>query len=288
MGVPAIQGLDNGFERLLVDGELAGLAGLDSLVLNGNFPINQRAVSGTVTLAAGAYGHDRWLAGSSGCTYTFATSGPDTVLTITAGSLEQIVDGSLVTSGDYTLSWFGTAQGGIGPNNASPSAYTVSPLVASGITAGQPMRVAFGTGTLGFISLVRGKAPAPATLLGFRRRFNELYLCRAAFWRMLPGGPFGNFGSAVALSTTQAIMSVRFLRTMAKTPTLTAFATNNPGFYLKGVSNVQLAASAFSLNSAGPDGAEANIAASGLTAGQAYAVNAYNDATARLDFSADA
>ena len=74
-------------------------------IINGNFLINQRLVSGTVTLSAGAYGHDRFKAGSSGATYTFATSANVTTITITAGSLIQVVEGNNLQSGTYVLSW---------------------------------------------------------------------------------------------------------------------------------------------------------------------------------------
>src|SRR4249920_3929047 len=64
---------------------------------NGGFAINQRTyVSGTA-LAASAFGHDRWKAGSGGGTYTFAAgSGPSRTITITAGTLQQIVEGASI------------------------------------------------------------------------------------------------------------------------------------------------------------------------------------------------
>lgn len=60
--------------------------------------------SGTIT--AGVFFRDRWKAGSTGLTYSISNS----VLTITAGSAQQIVQGrNLPYSGQYTLSWTGTA-----------------------------------------------------------------------------------------------------------------------------------------------------------------------------------
>jgi len=81
-----------------------GAIGVKNAIINGNFQINQRGVSGTVTLAAGAYGHDRFKAGASGCTYTFATSNNVTTLTISAGSLIQVVEGLNLYTDTYTLS----------------------------------------------------------------------------------------------------------------------------------------------------------------------------------------
>src|SRR5690606_30252951 len=40
------------------------LAGRKNVLINGCFRVNQRAVAGTVSLAAGEYGHDRWKAGA--------------------------------------------------------------------------------------------------------------------------------------------------------------------------------------------------------------------------------
>src|SRR3990172_9033570 len=97
------------------------LAGLRNRIINGNFAINQRAVTGTVVLAAGIYGHDRFKAGASGCTYTFATSANVTTLTISAGSLQQVIEGVNLETGTYALSWSGTATGKIGAGAYSAS-----------------------------------------------------------------------------------------------------------------------------------------------------------------------
>lgn len=116
----------------------------DNLLINSNFLVNQRAVSGTVTLAAGIYGHDRWKAGASGCTYTFTTSNGIITLTITAGSLQQIVESSNTPPGTNTLalSWTGTSQGKIGTGSFSSSGVTGS------VTGGSNLTIEFNTGTL--------------------------------------------------------------------------------------------------------------------------------------------
>ena len=63
----------------------------------------------TVTLAPGAYGHDGVKAGASGATYTFAASGLETTLTITAGSLILPIEAGLNEGGSYVASNAGTA-----------------------------------------------------------------------------------------------------------------------------------------------------------------------------------
>lgn len=131
------------------------LAGLRNLLISGNFAINQLAVSGTVTLAAGAYGHDMWKAGASGCTYTFATSANVTTITITAGSLIQVVEGLNLQTGTHTLSWTGTAQGKIGAGSFGASGIT------GAITGGTNTNIEFNTGTLSRVQLEPGTVATP-------------------------------------------------------------------------------------------------------------------------------
>lgn len=119
-------------------------------IINGNFAVNQDAVSGTVVLTAGQYGHDMWKAGASGCTYTFATVANITTLTISAGSLIQIVEGINLQSGTYVLSWVGTAQGKIGAGSYGASGVTGT------VTGGANMTVEFGTGTLSNVQIEEG------------------------------------------------------------------------------------------------------------------------------------
>lgn len=147
----------------------SGLVGHGNKLINGNFVVNQRAVSGTVVLAAGAYGHDRWKAGASGCTYTFATSNGVTTLTITAGSLQQTVDGANLLDGTHVMSWTGTAQGKIGGGSYSASGVTAS------LTGGSNLTVEFGTGTLAKVQLEPG---AVATPFEMREYATELWLCQ--------------------------------------------------------------------------------------------------------------
>ncbi|CUX41783.1 hypothetical protein AGR7C_Lc100169 [Agrobacterium deltaense Zutra 3/1] len=114
--------------------------------------INQRAVTGTVTLAAGAYGHDRFKAGASGCTYTFATSNGVTTFTITAGSLQQVIEAAAFAGepGTYFLSWSGTAQGRIGAG-----AYDVSGAVSAVCNGSSNVTVEFGIGTVSLPQIER-------------------------------------------------------------------------------------------------------------------------------------
>jgi len=111
-------------------------------LINGGFSVNQRGVSGTVTLSAGVYGHDRWKAGSGGCTYTFSEINGIVTLNISSGSLVQEILGTNLQSDDYTLSWGGTSQGRVDLN-----AFGDSPITESA-TSGVNLIVEFNTGTL--------------------------------------------------------------------------------------------------------------------------------------------
>ena len=135
--------------------DIDGALSFRNKIINGNFTINQRAVSGTVTLSAGQYGHDRWKAGASGCTYTFSTVANVTTITISAGSLLQIVEGINLQSGTHVVSWQGTAQGKIDAGSYGASGVTGT------ATGGTNLTVEFNTGTLSNVQLEEGSVATP-------------------------------------------------------------------------------------------------------------------------------
>jgi len=141
-------------------------------IINGNFAINQRGVSGTVVLAAGAYGHDRFKAGAAGCTYTFATLENITTITISAGSLIQVIEGLNLFSGNVVLSWTGTAQGKIGAG-----AYGNSGVTGTAV-GGTNLSVEFNTGTLSLVQLETGSYKSA---FEHRPYGMELSLCQRYF-----------------------------------------------------------------------------------------------------------
>lgn len=188
-------------------------------VINGNFQVNQRGyVSGTA-LAAGIYAHDRWKAGASGCTYTFTQGSPDTLITITAGSLQQIIEGANIEGGSYILSWSGTAQASI-----NGGVYTNSPVKISSIVAGNNITIEFNAGTIGNVQFEPGYVITP-----FERRpiQIELSLCQRYF--QVAGYMYGfavNATDIAVLYTTKTKMRIN--------PTIsllnTAIAAESPPF----------------------------------------------------------
>ncbi len=136
----------------------AGQAGFRNRLINGGFAINQRAQASGTALAAAAYGHDRWKAGSGGLTYTFTQAYPATTITITAGSAVQVVEAANVEGGSYTLSWTGTTTCRV-YQTGTPPALAASPIVVTGFTANTAILVECGSGqtqTLGTVQLEPG------------------------------------------------------------------------------------------------------------------------------------
>lgn len=182
--------------------------GLRNRLMNATFEVNQRAVASPVTLAAGAYGHDRWKAGAGGCTYSWATVNGLTTITITAGSLVQVIEGSTLDDGaanTYVLGWDGTATGKIG----------AGAFAASGVTGaaagGVNLSIEFGVGTLAKPQLEPG---AFRTTFERRPYGMELGLCRR-YARPFPAVVVGQ-----ALSSNAARYGYETGIAMRSTPTL--------------------------------------------------------------------
>lgn len=191
-----------------------GPIGVINAIINGNFQVNQRAVSGTVTLAAGAYGHDRWKAGASGCTYTFATSNNVTTLTISAGSLIQVIEGLNLYSGTYTLSWTGTAQGKIGAGSYSGSGVTGS------VTGGTNLNIEFNTGTVSLVQFEPGVEASPFERRDYGR---ELMMCQRycqVLRRTQTGGVSDLIGIGVWTGSPDADAVYTCVVTMRTTPSV--------------------------------------------------------------------
>lgn len=198
-----------------------------NLLINSNFGENQRAVSGTVTLAAGAYGHDRFKAGASGCTYTFSKSAGVTTFNITAGSLQQVVEGDgQVFTDTYTLRWTGTAQGRINSGSYGTTG------VSASLNGGSNVTVEWGAGTLSQPHLRRGTTSLPwapySGIFGGERQACQRY------YQLVTG--INVFGYAT--SGSAVITSVPLKVSMRATPTVTIVSsgtqTNSAGTSIYG------------------------------------------------------
>lgn len=165
---------------------------------NSGFTINQRGYASGAALAANAYGFDRWKAGSGGCTLNFTFSFVDTLVTIAAGSITQVVDGTTLLSTPYILSWQGTAVCSV-----NGAATVPSPVVVDA-TAGANLTLNWQGGTLGQVQLELGTVispwqPEPPGVELMRcQRFYQGWL--AAMWGNAGGNGTG-VGYSQALAT---------------------------------------------------------------------------------------
>ena len=200
---------------------IGDLPGRNALV-NGNFGVNQRGYASGASLAAGAYAHDRWKAGTAG-SYTFTQTNPDTVVTITSGTLVQAVDVGNVYATSMWLTWTGTAtarvwQGSASGTFAAGTATTVggvkvNALLVTGLTLGVIANVEFGTGTLGLVQFEAALPNAGPTR--FERRHGELALCQRYFQRWQQPPLRGSAGG-----TSAARIGMVLPVTMRASPTL--------------------------------------------------------------------
>jgi hypothetical protein len=208
------------------------IAGLRNALINPLFNINQRGVSGTVTLAAGAYGHDRWKAGAGGCTYTFSTASNVTTLNISAGTLQQVIEGSNLQSGTRTLSWAGTATARI-----DAGGYGASGLQGTAV-GGTNQTIEFGTGT---VSLPQYEPGTKATVFEQRPYGMELALCQRYYEKsygdgVAPGSAsIGGAARGIASSGIDfyASSAITFKVTKRVTPTFNFWSppTGNPNVF---------------------------------------------------------
>ena len=180
--------------------------GFRNRIINGSFVINQRAVAGSVVLAAGAFGHDRAKAGAAGCTYTFVASGIDTILTITAGTLIFPIENLMIEGGIYSLSQAGTAQARVwqGTGTTGSGAYASAPIQVGALSAATQTNVEFSIGTI-----LRPQFEPGLYVTAFERRppSVELALCQRYFAKTFPQAvaPIdnsGSYGGGIGVSVT--------------------------------------------------------------------------------------
>jgi hypothetical protein len=258
--------------------------GMKNRIIDGGFIINQRAYVSNTALSAGVYAHDRWKAGSGGCTYTFTQGslGVNTTITITAGTLVQVIEGcNLAEGGTYVLSWTGTAQGRLnGGTYGSSGTVTVT-----GWTAGTNLNVEFNTGTVGSVQLEKGST---ATSFDYRPYTTELQLCQRYafnFNSTNASNTYLRYAVGQSNTTVQAEPNIRLPVTMRITPSLTAPAASQFTLYSGGglYTLTALAIDGFS-----PNGGNLVVTvASGLTTGGACSLLSNNNNTSYLLFTAE-
>lgn len=187
---------------------------------NATFSLNQRAVSGTVFLGAGQYGHDGVKGGASAATYTFATSGLDTTITVVAGSLIMPVEAGMIEGGVYTFSQAGTAQCRVwqGTGSTGSGSYAAAPFATASLTANTQTNVECSTGTILRPQFeLGGSATAferrlPSTEAGLNYRYFQRYYYSTN----------GSVGITAYQAASSYVTATFAFQPMASTPTYAA------------------------------------------------------------------
>jgi len=248
-----------------------GSLGYRNKAINGKFAVNSRAVASSGTLSAGQYLFDGWKAGASGCTYSYATANNLTTLTITAGSMVQIIEGINLMSATYVLTWAGTAQGKIGAGSYAASGVTAS------VTGGTNTSIEFNTGTLTLVQFEEGTNPS-----SFEHRsltFEQL-ICA----RYLPVFSYGSseeVGSGLMYSSTTGLLTINFL--VQTRVAVTAVTASSAGFLTFQGGGYTSATSGITINSGGKLCASLSCTISGATAGQGARI--YTNGSGKLIFT---
>ena len=223
---------------------------LRNKLINATFVINQRGIVPPVTAAANVYGFDRWKAGSSGATYSFTASGQINVITITAGSLQQVIESFNIPAGTYTLSWVGTSTATVNGTAVANGGQVTIPGTAN-------VTVAFSTGTLSLPQLEPGNVSTP---FEYRSVGLELLLCQRYFYSItfahmvavafttsslffghihpVPMRATPSLQVSVPFSTVQSSGGVSTSYTLAQDATTPTMA----GYYITGMNNGPTAA----------------------------------------------
>ena len=220
------------------------LAGFRNRLMNGNFTINQRVYVTATATASGTYMHDRWKSTTAATAYTFTQGKPDTLITITAGTIAQVVEDVNVEGGVYVLSWSGTAQARAAVNGGAPAGgFAASPLTLPSATAGQAITVEFNTGTLGLVQLELGPVATPFERVDFGTEFQRClrYYEKSFNYTQVPAQSAGAAAAHVFMQVVGASLAsvpppVKYqVRKRSLTPTVTFF---NPGAANQQVRNI--------------------------------------------------
>ena len=264
-------------------------------LINGNFAINQRAYASGTALAAGVYAHDRWKAGSGGCTYTFAQAVPDTTITIGSGTLVQAVEPASIYATSYWLSWTGAAQARVWQGSAS-GAYsagatrtingvTVNALLIGGLSIGTITNVEFSTGALGLVQFEAALANAGPTLFQRRPLGQEIVFCQR-FFQVLGGNNITEvLGSGVCFSSTMILVDIPLLLEPMRTAPTVAFSAAST-FQI--ISGSALVASAIAVSAATANSLALTVTpASAATAGFGAILRANGTTSTQINITAE-
>lgn len=185
-------------------------------LINSSFLVNYAQIADSGTLAANGFWREGWLAGPSGCTYSYSSASG--ILTITAGTMIQIVDGVTegISSGTHAINWEGTSPATVaGTARAKGDTFTLANR--------QVFTVSFGVGTMHQPQIVMGENVSAYTQPSLTM---ERMRCQPYFWR----SPLMDSG-ALATNTANWFGSIVFVPplNMRGTPIMTTFNSAGVG-----------------------------------------------------------
>lgn len=188
-------------------------------LINSSYLVNYAQAADSGTLAAYAFWREGWLAGPSGCTYSYSSS--TGVLTITSGAMIQIVDGiteSIVT-GTYCISWEGTAS-------ASVAGVAKSKGDTFALSNNQIFTVSFSAGTVSKAQIVLGTSISDYSKPTISM---ERFRCQPYFWRSALMD-----SAALATNTANWYGSIVFVPpfNMRANPLMVTYNSNGAGGFI--------------------------------------------------------
>ena len=232
---PNLFKIDAGLNQVQVANINGGpLAGFRNLIINANPTINQRAyVSGTATTAANQYTLDRWRVVTSGQSITWTDSANVRTVTAPAGGVEQVIEGTSIFTGTYTLSWTGTAT-------ATVAGSAVSNGGNVSLTGGTNTTVRFSSGTFSKVQLEPGTVATPfeqrpvAAVLALCQRY---YFDPPTNWLAAWGGVAGDIQDFSTLGCLPATMraaptasGITFVANNCATPSVNYLTVNGVSY----------------------------------------------------------
>ena len=189
-------------------------AGNRNRLINSSFRVNQRGSPSPVNNGAGysfVSSLDMWRSGVNGHSWTFNVTNPAATITISSGSVQQIIEGALIEGGTYTLSWQGTATGRI-----NAGTYAASPITVTGLAAAVNLIVEFQAGTV-----LKPQLEPGTVATQWEMRLDEKTLCE----RYYQQGSFlyAGYGTAgMAFATTISLPT-----SMRVTPSITVLQNSS-------------------------------------------------------------
>lgn len=216
----------------------ASSAGAPNLLINGDLAINQRRFAGG-SLAANAYGFDRWRAGPAGASVSRDVTN---LVTLASGALVQVVETNLwgagtlagqmvtVSAQDVSANMIVSMAGVSSTIPAGAGRRSAQLAIPAGATGDLSLTLASASGTANFRN-IKLEAGALATQWSPRHMAAELALCQRYFSKShaidttpANGQPGTGMTGAAVTATLLASQRVSFQAPMRVAPTVVLIA----------------------------------------------------------------